>query len=78
MLLVKAIKQSILSVSQLCDKGHTIVFYTLSCIIEHKASKDLLFKGSRIDNIYMLDLDDVSMHGTKCLVAKGEDYGISA
>lgn len=32
-----------------------------------------MFKGSRIENIHMLDLDDVSMHETKCLVTKNED-----
>lgn len=32
-----------------------------------------MFKGSRVDNIDLLDLDDVSMYGTKCLVTKNED-----
>lgn len=50
-----------------------MIFDTLSCLIEHKASKDLVFKGYRIDNVYMLDLDDVSMYGTKCLATKGGD-----
>lgn len=71
---MKGLKQNLLSISQLCDKGYSIAFDTLSCIIEHKTSKDLVFKGSRIENVYMLDLDDFSMHRTKCLVAKNKDY----
>lgn len=73
MLLVKGLKHNLLSTSQLCKKGCIVGFDPLICLIEHKASKDLVFKGYRIDNIYILDLDDVSMHGIKCLVAKGED-----
>lgn len=73
-LLVKGIKYNLLSIIQLCDGGYSIVFDTLSFLIGHKASKDLVFKGSRIENVYMLDLDDMSMHENKCSVAKNEDY----
>lgn len=50
-----------------------MVFDNLSFLVEHKESNDLVFKGSRIDNVYMLDIGDVFMPGTKCLVTKGED-----
>ena len=70
-LLVKGIKHNLLSVSHLSDKVYSI-FYTLGCLIEHKSTKSLVFKSSRIDNIYLLDLDDVSMYGTKCFVTKNE------
>lgn len=43
-LLVKGIKYNLLSISQLCDKGYFIVFYTLSCAMEHKANKDLCLR----------------------------------
>lgn len=59
MLLVKGLKHNLLSIDQLCDKGYSIVFDTLSYGIEHKTSNDLVFKCSRIENVYMLDLDDV-------------------
>lgn len=51
-----------------------VVFGTISCVIKHKASKDLVFKGSRTDNIYVFHLNDVSMHESKCLITKGGDY----
>lgn len=49
------------------------MFDTLSCVIENKTSNDLVFKGFRIENVYRVDLYGVSMHGTKCLVAKSEE-----
>lgn len=47
-LLAKGLKLNLLSISQLCDKGYFVVFDTLSCVIEHKASKAIVFKGCRI------------------------------
>ena len=32
-----------------------------------------MFKGLRVNNVYVLDLDDVSSSGAKCLIAKNED-----
>lgn len=69
-LLVKGLKHNFLSITQSCDKGYYVVFDMLSCVIEHKSSNDLVFKGYRIKNVYMLDLYDVSMYGIKCLVSK--------
>lgn len=53
MILVKRIKHNLLSVIQLCDKGYFVAFSTLSFLIEHKARRDLMFKGYRIDKIYI-------------------------
>lgn len=64
--LVKGLKNNLLSVSKLHDKGCSITFDILSCLIEHKYDKELVFKGSRIENIYILSLDDVSKSDTKC------------
>lgn len=50
-----------------------LFFYTLGCLIEHESTKSLVFKSSMVDNIYLLDLDDVSMYGTKCLDTKNGD-----
>lgn len=72
-LLVKRLKLSILSVTQSCDKGYLINFYILSFLIEHKLDKKLVFKGSRVENIYMLSLDDVLNSGIKCIVTKNKD-----
>lgn len=62
-LLVKGLKENLLSASQLCEKEYSIVFYTLSCLV---------FNGSIVDNIYLINIDDVSRYGTKCLINKNE------
>lgn len=72
-LLVKALKHNLISISQLCDKGSKINFTNSCCIIEHNEKEDLLFKGLRVNNIYMLYLNDVSLLNTKCLVIMSED-----
>ena len=43
-LLVNGLKHILLSISQLYNKGYIVVFDTLSCLIEHKAIKDLVFR----------------------------------
>lgn len=73
-LYVKGIKHNLLSISQLCNKGYSITFDPFNSIIEHKNDKDKMFRGSRIDNVYMLNLDEVSNIGTKCLVTQSEDF----
>lgn len=73
-LLVKGLKNNLLSVSKLCYKRYSITFDTLSCLIEKKSNKKLVFKCYKIDNILMLSLSDVSKIRTKCLVTQSEDF----
>jgi hypothetical protein len=72
-ILVDGLKHNLLSVSQLCDKGFKITFNTSCCIIESDTNNNLMFKAMRLENVYILDLDDESMSGAKCLVTKSED-----
>jgi len=72
-MLVDGLKHNLLNISQFCDNGFTITFNTQCCIIEHNDDKDVMFKGLRVNNVYVLDLDDVSSSGAKCLIAKNED-----
>ena len=43
-LLVDGLKQSLLSVSQLCDKGYLVSFDSRNCVIEHKKHNQLDIK----------------------------------
>jgi len=70
--LVEGLKHNLLSISQLCDKGYKVSFTKTCCIIEH-AEQNVVFKGVRVNNIYMLDLFDVSLTSTKCLVILNDD-----
>lgn len=71
--LVEALTHNLLSISQLCDKGYKLTFTNTCCIIEHDEKKDIMFKGVRVNNVYMLDLIEVPLTSPKCLVALNDD-----
>jgi hypothetical protein len=72
-MLVDGLKHNLLSISKFCDNGFTITFNTQCCIIQQNDDKNVMFKGLRVDNVYVLDLDDVSSSGDKYLIVKNED-----
>src|SRR3954470_2341235 len=72
-LLVEGLKHNLLSISQLCDKDFKVLFTNSGCTIEHTKKRYIMFKGLRVNNIYMLNLDEVSKSNAKCLIALGED-----
>lgn len=54
-LLVEELKHNLLSVSQICDQGHNVVFNTKDCVIRNSSSGELVAKGIRTpDNVYIL------------------------
>src|SRR4051812_31079400 len=72
-LLVEGLKHNLLSISQLCGKEFKVTFTNSGCTIEHTKKRDIMFNGIRVNNIYMLNLDEVSKSSAKCLIALGED-----
>jgi len=56
-LLVDGLKHSLLSVSQLCDKGYLISFDSHHCFIENKHDRNIKHIGYRTNNVYMINLD---------------------
>ena len=55
-LLVDGLKHNLLSVSQICDQGHKLVFSTKDCEIRNSVFGKLVAKGVRTpDNIYVLN-----------------------
>ena len=56
-LYVQGLKHSLLSISQLCDKGNKVIFDSNVCIIEGKEDNVIKFIGHRVNNIYMINLD---------------------
>lgn len=73
-ILVEGIKHNLPRISQLYDKGYKINFTNTCFIIEHNDKKDYSLKSLRVNNIYMLNLDGVSLTSTKYLVTMSEDY----
>lgn len=69
-LFVKKFKYNLLNISQLYHKGYIITFDSLGHVIKHKADNERVFKDYRVENVYMLNLDDTSNNGRKCLVTR--------
>jgi hypothetical protein len=66
-LYVEGLKHNLLSISQLYDKGLKINFNKDECIIEDEISHEIKLIGKRINNIFMISLDDLSLK-LKCLM----------
>ncbi|RDX99260.1 hypothetical protein CR513_17713, partial [Mucuna pruriens] len=55
------------------DKGYKVVFNVDCCMICDNVSHEVKFIGNRIENIYMLSLENVSSNETNCLISKDND-----
>ncbi|CAJ2637485.1 unnamed protein product [Trifolium pratense] len=71
-LYVEGLKYNLLSISQLCDKGFKIKFTKDECLIEDETNNVVKLIGKRINNIFMISLDDSSLK-VKCLMANNND-----
>jgi len=70
-LYVEGLKHSLLSISQLCDRGYQVTFKTNSCEIRLPNSKEVLLVGKRPNNVYLLDISNST--SISCLVTKHEE-----
>jgi hypothetical protein len=58
-LLVENIKPNLLSVSQICDQGHILTFYSHKCEIRKKDTRKLVAVAPRTSsNVYILNIDE--------------------
>ena len=71
-MLVEGLAYNLLSISQLCYKGHKVLFDSQACIIFEPNSESVKFIGKRVNNMYMIDLDD-PVHENLCLTTNKED-----
>ena len=67
-LYVKGLKDNLISISQLCDKGYKVLFEASLCMITNPIDNSIIFIGHRQDNIYMIDLNNI-FDGNHYLVA---------
>jgi len=70
-LFVDGLKHSLLSISQLCDKGYQVTFNPNMCEIRMPKSQEVLLIGKRINNVYLLDISHFASIG--CLLTKHEE-----
>src|SRR5579883_1553047 len=68
-LLVDSLSFNLLSVSQLCDLGYKCLFTDEGVVVSKKLEDDVIFKGFRYNNLYLVDFSsDSSLH--TCLFSK--------
>ena len=71
-LLVDKLKHNLLSISWLCDVGFDVNFKTSMCIVADTLNINSRFIGQRLDNIYMVDLDDLALSSSTSLIVIDE------
>ena len=59
-LLVEGLKFYLLSISQLCDKGHKVTFKANQCIVHDIGSDNILFIANRCDNVYLVEIEQLA------------------
>ena len=70
--LVENLKQNLLSISQLCDKGYRIIFSKSKCVIKNACDDNVLFVGNKCVNVYTINIDRASTND-KCFSALHDD-----
>ena len=68
-LLVNGLKYNLLSISQLCDKSYKVIFESSMCIVTSPLDDSTRFIGHRHGNVYIVDLDNLSIQNIQYLVA---------
>ncbi|RYA56890.1 hypothetical protein DD596_25390 [Enterobacter cloacae complex sp. 4DZ3-28B] len=71
-LLVEGLKHSLLSVSQLCDKGYLVSFDSHNRVIENKHDRNIRHTCYRTNNVYMINLNQKQNHD-QCFLSKDDD-----
>ena len=72
MLLVEGLKHSLLSISQLCDRGYKITFEPEQCTIVDSESTETVLVGKRVSNVYMLNVSSI-ISSTNCLLSRDDE-----
>jgi len=71
-LLVDGLDYNLLSISQLCDKGHKVVFESDFCKIIDSSTDKIKFFGKRENNVYMINLNK-NFSENLCFVANKDE-----
>ena len=68
--LVDGLKHNLLSISQLCDKGHNVVFSKEACQVFDSRSNKIVMEGFRKGNVYIADFNSASAGFITCIFSK--------
>jgi len=66
-LLVKDLEHNLLSISQLCDNGNSVIFDKDRCTV-YQSDETKMFVASTCNNIYKIDMDELSSQNVSCLM----------
>ena len=73
-MLVERLAYNLISISQLCDKRHKVIFNSQACIIFEPNSESIKFTKKRVNNMYMIDIDDLVLLMWPFLIIVGSHY----
>ncbi|KAK2993369.1 hypothetical protein RJ640_008970 [Escallonia rubra] len=71
-LYVEGLKHNLLSISQFSDKGFKVIFEASQCTILSLKNNETILVGSRDNNVYSIQLNDLANQDVKCLSAISE------
>ncbi|RDX62902.1 hypothetical protein CR513_58723, partial [Mucuna pruriens] len=71
-LFVEGLKHNLLSISQLCDNGYNVSFNKGECIVKN-LDGSLMFSAKRQNNLYKINLTDLTNQSVTCLVSIKDD-----
>ncbi|XP_063948085.1 uncharacterized protein LOC135152181 [Daucus carota subsp. sativus] len=68
--LVSGLKNNLLSISQLCDKGYKVNFTPAACVVTKGDDSNVVLIGQRKGNVYVADFNSVKSESITCFSAK--------
>ncbi|XP_075077220.1 putative mitochondrial protein AtMg00300 [Nicotiana tabacum] len=70
---VNGLKYSLLSVSEICDKGNKVEFVSKSCTVTNLLIGEVVLIAKRLKNIYVAEFDSLNGGDFTCLSAIDDD-----
>ncbi|XP_070041544.1 uncharacterized protein [Nicotiana tomentosiformis] len=70
---VNGLKYNLLSVSQICDKGHKVEFLSKSCTVTNLVTGEVVLVAKRFKNIYVADFESLNSGDLTCLSVVDDD-----
>ncbi|XP_070036318.1 uncharacterized protein [Nicotiana tomentosiformis] len=70
---VNGLKYSLLSVSQLCDKGNKVEFLSKICTVTNHVTGEVVLVAKRYKNIYVVDFESLQSGDLSYLRTIGDD-----
>ncbi|XP_070020367.1 uncharacterized protein [Nicotiana sylvestris] len=70
---VNGLKYSLLSVSQICDKGNKVEFLSKICTVTDLVTGEIVLVAKRYKNIYVADFESLQSSNLSCLKVVDDD-----